>query len=307
MTTDWPDLSALELLLAIDEQGSLGAASRELGIAQPNASRSIRRLEKQLGLTLIRRRARGSELTAQGTVIAHWASSVLSDSRHLLHAAEGLHAENESAISLCASMTAAEHLLPAWLGKLRLRHRELGVRLEVQNSATVCQRVLDGACDLGFIEAPEVPGGLHSAVVAHDELVVVVTPEHDWAGRSAPLRAADLTSTPLVVREAGSGTRTTLDAALADVGHVQPLLELGSTAAVRSAVLSRAGPAVLSTLAVAENLKNGDLTKVEVEDINLRRSLHAVWVGERVITGAAGDLLRIAHDELALLCESEGV
>ena len=298
MTTEWPDLGALELLLAIDERGSLGAASRELGIAQPNASRSLRRLEKQLGLTLIDRRARGSQLTAQGTVIAHWAGSVLTESRHLVHAAQGLHDQNESTISLCASMTAAEHLLPGWLGTLRSHHPGLGVRLEVQNSATVCERVLDTGCDLGFIEAPEVPGNLHSAVVARDELVVVVTPDHPWAARSAPLRATDLTSTPLVVREAGSGTRTTLDTALTEVGRVQPLLELGSSAAVRSAVLGGAGPAVLSTLAVAEHLTKGDLTRIPVEDLDLRRSLHAVWRGERAVTGAAGDLLRIAHDEL---------
>lgn len=298
MSRSWPDLSALELLVGIDEHGSLGAASRELGIAQPNASRSVRRLEKQLGLTLVERRARGSNLTPQGTVIAHWANKVLVESSHLLYAAEGLQAERESTIAVCASMTAAEHLVPGWLGELRRHHAGIGVRLEVQNSTTVCERVLERGCDVGFIEAPAVPEGMNSVVVARDELVVVVFPEHDWARRSGPISAADLATTPLVVREVGSGTRTTLDQALAGVGRVNPLLELGSSAAVRSAVLGGAGPAVLSTLAVEEQIRSGDLKKVEVEGLDLHRVLRAVWSGDRVISGAAGELVSIAYDEL---------
>lgn len=298
MSRSWPDVSALEILVRVDEHGGLGAAGRELGIAQPNASRSVRQLEKQLGLTLIERRARGSTLTPQGRVIVHWARKVLEASSHLLGAAEGLHEEREATIAVCASMTAAEHLVPRWLGTLRRRQPGIGVRLEVQNSTTVCERVIERGCDVGFIEAPSVQGGLNSMVVARDELVVVVSSRHEWAGRSGPISAADLTTTPLVVREVGSGTRTTLDQALAGVGRVTPLLELGSSAAVRSAVLSGAGPAVLSTLAVEEQLRNGDLKKVEVENLDLHRVLRAVWSGDRVLPGAAGELVAIAYAEL---------
>lgn len=294
----WPDLNALELLVGVDEHGSLGAASRALCIAQPNASRSMRRLEKQLGLTLIERGARGSILTPQGTVVAHWAHKVLEDAGHLLRAAEGLREERRSTVAVCASMTVAEHLVPRWLGELRRQHPGIGIHLEVQNSATVCERVRERGCDVGFIEAPTVPDGLNSVVVARDELVVVAPPEHAWAQRPGPLSPADLTTTPLVVREPGSGTRTTLNEALAGIGRVTPLLELGSSAAVRSSVLGGAGPAVLSTLAVEDQLRNGDLRRVEVAGLDLRRVLRAVWSGDRVISGAAGELVRIAHSEL---------
>lgn len=200
MPRHWPDLSALALLVGVNEHGSLGAASRELGIAQPNASRSTRRLEKQLGVTLIERRPRGSTLTPQGTVIAHWANKVLEDAGHLLRAAEWLRNERESTVAVCASMTVAEHLVPRWLGELRRHHDGIGIRLEVQNSTTVCERVIERACDVGFIEAPTVPDGLNSVVVARDELVVVTPLDHEWAQRSVPISAADLTTTPLVVR-----------------------------------------------------------------------------------------------------------
>src|SRR3546814_3731908 len=83
MTRRWPDLTTLELLIGIDDHGSLSAASRSANIAQPNASRAVKALERQLGMPLIHRRSTGAALTPQGTVIVHWARRVLANSRQL--------------------------------------------------------------------------------------------------------------------------------------------------------------------------------------------------------------------------------
>ena len=90
MSRTWPDLSVLAVLVGVDDLGSLGAAARREGMAQPNASRAVRRLEGELGVPLLRRGARGSALTPQGTVVVHWAREVLTDAGRLLDAAETL-------------------------------------------------------------------------------------------------------------------------------------------------------------------------------------------------------------------------
>ena len=84
------DLGALELLVGVDDRGSLSAAARELGIAQPNASRSIGKLERQLGVVLLRRTTSGSTLTPEGTVVVHWARRIVGDAAELLDLADGL-------------------------------------------------------------------------------------------------------------------------------------------------------------------------------------------------------------------------
>ncbi|MRT44328.1 LysR family transcriptional regulator, partial [Xylella fastidiosa subsp. multiplex] len=76
-------------------------------------------------------------------------------------------------------------------------------------------------------------------VIAHDHLIVVTAPGHAWARRRRPLAASELASTPLILREKGSGTRQVLDAALG--GLARPLIELSSTTAVKAAVVSGAG------------------------------------------------------------------
>ncbi|WP_350348264.1 LysR family transcriptional regulator [Agromyces sp. G08B096] len=289
----WPDLAVLELLVAVSEHGGLGAAARAIGMAQPNASRAMARLERSLGLELLERHPRGSRLTPEGATVADWARRVLDEARELMTASTALRAGRAASLDVAASMTVAEYLAPAWLAELR-RVRATEVRLRVANSTEVVDLVSSGACEVGFIESPDVAGGLRSATVAHDRLVVVVAPGHPWARRRRPVTIAELAATPLVVREAGSGTRTTLAYALAGHEVVPPTLELGSNAAVRVSVESGAGPAVLSELAVAGWIDRGELVEVRIDGLDLRRSIRAVWRPGAQPTDAAAELVAIA-------------
>ncbi|MGW5381059.1 LysR family transcriptional regulator [Nocardia sp. NPDC003963] len=295
MLSGWPDLGVLELLVGVDDHGSLGAASRVAGIAQPNASRAIKRLEAQVGTPLLQRKPTGSILTPEGTVLAHWSRKVLDDARQLLDIAAGMREKRAAELTVSASMTVAEHLMPAWLGQFRRTAPGVTIHLQVRNSVQVCDDVTAGNCDVGFVESPTVPPALHSVAVARDRLVVVVDPRHPWTRRRRPLSVAELARTPLVVREPGSGTRTTLDLALHEYDRAAPLLELGSGAAIRTSVLGGVGPAVLSTLAVSAQVESGELKVVEVEGLELDRTLRAVWRPPRQLEGPAGDLVGLVR------------
>jgi DNA-binding transcriptional LysR family regulator len=294
--TSLPDLESLRLLVLVGELGSLGRAAAELGIAQPSASKRLSTLERRLGLPLVDRTRRGSALTPAGTVVVDWARRVLTELDGLVTGAEALRGEQDAALRVAASMTVAEHLAPAWIGELRTARPQLYVGLRVTNSHVVGDLVRDGQVDLGFVESPAVPTGLAARKVATDRLTVVVAPGHPWARRHRPVGPVELANTPLVVREPGSGTRDTLERALRRAGQdgARPLLELGSTTAVRSAVIGGAGPAVLSELAATTDLADGRLVRVPVVDIDLSRLLRAVWPAGRSLVGPAADLLAIA-------------
>ncbi|MGW1739969.1 LysR family transcriptional regulator [Nocardia sp. NPDC001965] len=295
MFSRWPDLGVLELLVGVDDHGSLGAASRFAGMAQPNASRAIKKLEAQVGTPLLQRRPTGSTLTPEGTVIAHWSRKVLDDARHLLDIAAGMREKRAAELTVSASMTVAEHLMPAWLGQFRRTAPDVTIHLQVRNSTQVFDDVTAGNCDVGFVESPTVPRALHSVAVARDRLVVVVDPRHPWTRRRRPLSIAELARTPLLVREPGSGTRTTLDLALQEYHRAAPLLELGSGAAIRTSVLGGVGPAVMSTLAISAQVDSGELKVVEVAELHLDRTLRAVWRPPRQLEGPAGDLIRLVR------------
>ncbi|WP_267246263.1 LysR family transcriptional regulator [Streptomyces sp. PR69] len=293
-----PDLGALELLLAVARHGSLGRAARELGITQPAASSRIRAMERQLGVGLLDRSPRGSRLTDAGALVTDWARRIVEAAEAFDAGAQALRGRRDSRLRVAASMTIAEYLLPGWLIALRAQRPDTAVSLYAGNSAEVARRLLDGEADLGFVEGLTVPEGLDGAVVGHDRLLVVAAPGHPWARRRTPLTAAELAAAPLILRERGSGTRQVLDAALTDGGNgglAEPLLELASTTAVKAAAVSGAGPAVLSELAVTEELTARRLVAVPVEQVRLARALRAVWPHGRRPAGPARDLLSLTR------------
>ncbi|MEU5073096.1 LysR family transcriptional regulator [Streptomyces asoensis] len=288
-----PDLGALELLLAVARLGSLGAAARELGITQPAASSRVRSMERQLGVALVDRSPRGSRLTDAGALVTDWAGRIVEAARAFDAGAQALRVRRDSRLRVAASMTIAEYLLPGWLLALRAGRPDTAVSLLAGNSTAVAERLLAGEADLGFVEGLTVPPGLDSAVIAHDHLIVVVAPAHPWARRRRSLPASELASTPLILREKGSGTRQVLDTTLG--GLARPLIELSSTTAVKAAAVSGAGPAVLSELAVGEELALRRLVQVPVEGVALARDLRAVWPTGHRPAGPARELLSLTR------------
>ncbi|HKJ12801.1 MAG TPA: LysR family transcriptional regulator [Ornithinimicrobium sp.] len=295
----WPDLSALELIVSISEQGSLGAGARAVGMAQPNASRLVARMEREMGVALLQRSPRGSTLTPRGAVIVDWARAVLTAADDMLVGVEALRHDGPAPLSVAASMTIAEHLLPAWLAELKVRHPDTAVALDVVNSAQVIEGVRAGCYRVGFIESSEPPRDLHRAQVATDHLAVVVSATHPWSRRVDPLTAQQLAESPLVLREPGSGTRaaweSALEAATGTSRGAPAALSLSSNAAVSTAVRAGAGPGVLSRYAVAGSVERGDLCEVPTVGLDLERRLHALWNGPRRLDGSAGDLVALAR------------
>ncbi len=280
-----PELRALELLVLVSRTGSLSAAAAELGITQQAASSRVRTMESLVGASLLDRTRRGSALTPTGELLVQWSAGVLEAAEQLDAGITALRADRRGRLSVAASLTIAEHLLPGWLVALRARQLQLGrspteVTMTATNSQRVVAMVVAGEVDLGFVEGPDAPVDLPHRLVGTDTLAVVVGPAHPWATRSSRrVTARTLAATPLVVREPGSGTRTVLERALEGLPTVAPALELSSTAAVRSAVAAGAGPAALGAHAIRDDLATGRLVRINVAGLDLTRRLHAVWRG----------------------------
>jgi DNA-binding transcriptional LysR family regulator len=107
------------------------------------------------------------------------------------------------------------------------------------------------------------------------------------------VNASELAATPLVLREAGSGTREVLETALLASGlQPTPFVELGSTTAIKAAVAAGTGPGVLSRLAIEPDVRDGRLVIVPTEGISLERLIRVVWPRDRSPSPLARRLLR---------------
>lgn len=292
----WLQLSMLRLLVGVSQTGSLSGSARAAGIAQSNASRSLKTLERRLGYPLLIRSTSGSTLTQEGKLTVEWAREVLDALDRLVLGADALANTKQTELTILASMTVAEHLLPGWIGSFRAVYPELHSKLKVMNSADVLEAVEADQGELGFVETPEVPSSIASATVWTDELVVVVGAHHPWADPMVELTADQLAKTELIEREEGSGTRAFLDLFIGD-DRPEPLVEFNSNFAICQAVIEGIGAAVLSRMAVQGHLRTGQLVLVPLRDRRLERSLRAVWQKRVALSEGAREFLRVVRGD----------
>lgn len=292
-----PELDDLRTLLAVAEAGSLGRAASRLRRSQPSISRRIQALERSWRLQLLVRSPQGVTLTAEGALVVDWAQRLLDAADEFEGALGTLRAAHEVAVRAAVSMTIAEQFAPSWVGRLVAADSTVTVRLLVHNSAKVVQLVRSGEADLGFVETPTLPADLPARRFAWDRLLVAVHPGHAWA--SVPhVTASELSHTPLLVRERGSGTRETLQEALAARGlDLVAAVEMDSNTALKVAGVSGAGPVVLSELTIRAELASGQLVAVDVAGVDLRRPLTALWRPEHRMSAGAEALFRIAFGD----------
>ncbi|WP_148571331.1 LysR family transcriptional regulator [Nocardioides caldifontis] len=287
------DVEGLRLLLTVREAGSIAAAAARLGVTQPAASSRLRALENRLGLTLVVRRPAGSHLTEAGHALCGWAEPVFEALHQVELGIDALVADAGSDMTVSASRTVAEHLLPTWISRLRRRRPDLSLQLSVTNSRGVLEAVNGGSAQIGFIETPlPPPREVASRIVGWDDLVVVAPRSHPWARRRRSVTAEELGREPLVVREAGSGTRETLERYVgAPVTAVA--MQADSTSAIVGAVLGGLAPAAVPRRAVVDELAATRLVEVPL-DTTLRRPFRAVWRRGERLRAPATDLLECA-------------
>jgi DNA-binding transcriptional LysR family regulator len=296
LSPDAPDLVALDILVSVGELGSLGRAASRHRISQPAVSQRMAALERRVGLKLLRRDPSGTRLTPAGARLVVAAGRVLSEVRAFVAEAATLSAERSGRLRLAASLTVAEHLLPAWLAATERDLAAASISLEMTNSARVMELVINGQVDLGFVENAQSPvAGLETIELLSDRLVVVVGPRHPWASRPSPVRPEELAEAELVVREKGSGTREVLESAMGPWGGVRTRLELGSPAAIISAIARGEAPGVLSTLAAAASIAAGLVVQVEVDGVELVRTIRAVRALDQPLSELAVKLLAAAR------------
>jgi DNA-binding transcriptional LysR family regulator len=260
--------SRLRTLVALAATGSVRGAASRLTVTESAVSASIGALARELGVPLVEPVGRGLRLTASGVVYARYARRVLGLLDEGAAAAVQELDPERGRLRLAAVTTAGEHLLPALLVEFRRHHPRVALALEVAPSVQVWDLVSAHEVDLVIAGRP--PSGVEAHVVATkpNELVVVAAP--------SVADAFDWTSTPWLLREQGSATRTRVEAYLRSRHVAPPRLVLGSNGAVVAGAVAELGCALVSRDAIAELLSDGRLVTLPMPGTPLLRPWHAV-------------------------------
>lgn len=278
----------LEVFLAVVREASFSLAARRIHLSQPTLSEHVAELEKELGVRLFVRTARGVGLTEAGRVLESYAARVVStvgDARRAMQELDGL---QRGFLEIGASTTPGLYLLPGVIAAFRANHPGIELRLEIGNSRSIEERVQTNELDLGIVGAHELGSGercLAAGVV--DELRLVVSPGHAWARRRT-LSPDRLVEEPVLLREAGSATRRVTERALQQAGIAfRPGMELGHTEAIKQAVMGGLGVAFLSVYAIRREVASRALVALRLRGVQIHRHFHVIHNEARLLTASA--------------------
>lgn len=289
------NLHHLSIFHSIAETGSISAAAKQLHISQPALSHELKVFERRIGVALFERLPRGMRLTEAGEVLHDYASRLFEIARTAESAMREVAGAKHGDLALGASNTIGTYVLPRLLAMYRQANPGVKISLFVGNTEQVSQGVADLRFTLGFIEGPLHVSGLASTQFRKDELVPVVSPGHPLAlkKRIAP---SDISGRPLLMREAGSGTRELIADAMQASGVEQgPIMEFGNTEALKQAALHGGGVAWLPRICIQQELADGVLRALPTKKLTIHRPLSVVRRPKAHTSPATEAFLKLLH------------
>ena len=284
-------LRQLRTFKTVADLSSFSLAAQRLNLSQPSVSYQVKELEETLGLPLLDRLGKKVQLTEAGGVLYGYARRTLDVIDEAALVLEEMRGMKRGSLRVGASTTVGIYLLPAALGAFKKLHPGLVISLEIGTRSRVQEQVLDNELDLAVVGPALKDPELEIVPFLSDELVVVAPAGHPMAGARG-LTLKDLAAEPFVMREAGSGSRWSLEKAARKAGaRLQVAMELGSNGAIKHAVESGLGLAVLSRYACALELAGGRLVELDVRGFPIRRDWHIVHLRRRRLPSSVKEFI----------------
>lgn len=214
-------------------------AAEALNTTQPAVSLAVKELESHYGVALFERMNRRVYLTPAGEALLATAQDVL---RGFQEAEETLGQGRPLALRVGANVSFGEAGLAQILGRFRQEHPQVRLRALVANSDKIQSLLAENQLDVGIVDGLGVSERLRAQPLYQEDLVLAAAP-----GRfPAPATVEELAALPLLLREPGSGLRSSVDRVFSQQGLApQPLLESTSTAALAQAAKAGLGVAIL--------------------------------------------------------------
>lgn len=295
----WEDIAAVVLT---SEHESISAAARAAHVHQQTLSQRLTRAEKTLGVNIFQRSPYGIALTAAGNALLPHIRELLARGEEFESHRQALVAHPpHTTLTIAVSNTVAELYSSAWVAAFTASHPHVSVTQLQENSTGVRTLVAEQRADVGFVEGGHSFHNEEEERIGEDELVLAVTPDHPWATRTKadPVTLEELRTTPLVVREKGSGSRTVIEDVVGTLAT--PAGEFGSLASQRAGIIALKAPGIMAKGAIADHVQLGKLRQVPTE-CTFVRPLTAVWLRHATRSKEALGFVRLvaAHPTTSL-------
>lgn len=286
---------SLKVFITVAEKKNFSKAAKALNLTQPAISFQVQTLEQYYQTMLFDRVNRHVKLTEAGELLLEYALSMNDLQSELERKMQQLTGHVKGRLTIGASRTAGEYILPDVIVAFTKEYSDVDVTLEIYNTKHVEENALNKHIDLGIVESKVKNQELFYQNIFVDELVLTVPRDHPWASKES-VTLDELKGEPFIIREAGSGSRLVFEQALIDaefdIEDLNIILEFGTITAIKSAILGGLGVAVLSQWAVKDMVKEGTAAVVKIEGLEMPRKFSIILNQDNFESEACSKFLR---------------
>ena len=287
------DLGQLETFLVVAREKSFSRAAERLYRTQPAVSLALKRLEEELGETLLDRTTKGGTLTDAGATLLPLAQRMLDLRKQIIDTFGSLKGLQQGRLNIGANESVSEFLLPGVLLAYQQAHPAIRIQAYRQSSERIPAEVLERRLDVGFVSYDPMHPELQSEVILRDHMVLVVPPGHKLA-RKKEINLEALGRETFVAHNAITPTRNAIIDLFARLGTpLRITMELGSLATIQEFVALGAGLAILPKMTVLEGIRQGRLVEVAVKELQVEKLIRIVTRREEALSHAAKAFLRL--------------
>lgn len=280
------DIRELRNFIYIARLQSLSRAAEELRIAQPALSRQIRKLESELGVKLLRRHARGVELTPAGAIVLKRAESLIQTVRQIKEEVSTSNAQPTGHITVAVPPAAGGIIMPILIESMARDYRGISVRAVEAIGGPLQEMAASGKTDIVIVHNP-LPSPALRIVPLLEESLFVVSPPRTRHGCSSFV-VKDLMRLPLILPPYPHFSRLILEQMAARHRvSLNVVLEADGAALTRNLIASGLGHGVMTLPPVHQQVERGELVAVPISGRNLFSTLALIYRRDAGLSPAA--------------------
>lgn len=289
------EMRQLRYFVVVSEVGSLLRASARLHIAQPALGQQIQALEDELGVKLFHRSNRGMSLTETGVTFLEHARVILADTERARQAVRSFSTEPSGKVTIGFPMTVGLTAALPILVACRQRFPKIQLKIVEAYSGFLREWLMLGRLDLALMFGETIDPGLAKRPLLDDRLVFVTSMD----GNAVPqcMGMEDISRWPLVLPSQEHGLRRIIDEACVAEGlTLDVVAEVDSLSSVKRAVQTGIGNTILPLAAVAQEVQEGQLHAVALDNPRMSRRVVCATNTARPANAAATAVNSLVHE-----------
>jgi DNA-binding transcriptional LysR family regulator len=271
----------MEALISLVEERSFSRVAKRMLLTQPALTKNIRNVEDCLGVKVVNCSNAGVSLTPEGKILYDVAQRMAKLRKEAGDKIQKLHENTGGDIYIGASTIPATYILPHVMSAFIKDHSDIRISIKTEDSEEVLNMVLDREVEIGCIGKKPLNRKLIAESVWDDRLILVVPKLHPWIQKGS-IDISELMQEPFVLREKGSATRDVFETYLKEtksisLSQLNICGELGSSEAIKEAVIAGLGVSVISIHAVSLELASRLLFEIPINSCRVERKFHLIY------------------------------